>query len=95
MQRVVADELLRRSVRELAERFHPTPRVLERRLDEDVDVFGQTDDALQRERVAPDEGVLHVLLLEKLGYSEDVLVRRCTRSLIHWSQSRLASSWVR
>ncbi len=35
------------------------------------------------------------LRLEQLGYSADVLIRRCTRSLIHLSQSRLASSCVR
>jgi hypothetical protein len=95
MKRVVAGELFGGAVGQVGQRPHPPPRVVGRRLDEDVDVFGQADDALQREGVAADQRVLDPLSLEELGDSEDVLVRRRTRSINHRSQSRLASSWLR
>ncbi len=48
-------------------------------------VLGEAHGPLQRQRVAADERVLDLVLLEQRYDSEEVVVRRCARSIIHRS----------
>lgn len=76
MKPVVSLELLRCAVGKLGEGSHAAPCVFDRRLDENVDVFRQPDDALERQRIAPDERILDLLRFEQPRYLEEVLTWR-------------------